>query len=129
MQLTRFNRLKLAVQQITALFYTKLITLNIFTVQNFGSHVNRIAANHLGQWATRLYFILFTVGIATLVLYTIIQPQTLTETFEKPSLNEYNRLRSIYGEKLQCSCSIIASKYHHFVQIEPVFHQVKRNYS
>ena len=111
------------------LLYTKLVTLNVFTVQNFGSHINRITAIHLGQWTTRLYLILCTVGIATLTLYTIIQPQTLTETFDKPSLDEYNRLRYIHGEKLQCSCSLIASKYNHFVQIEPVFHQVKRNYS
>lgn len=126
-QLTRFNRLKSTVQQMMVFFYTKLSTLNLFTVQDFGSHVNRITARHLGQWATRLYLILFNIGIAILVLYTIIQPQTLTETFDKPSLNEYNRLKYIHGEKLQCSCSLIASKYNHFIHIEPVFHQVKRN--
>ena len=125
-QLTRFSRVKLLVRQLMTLFYTKLVTLNLFTLREFGSQVNRITAEHLGQWTTRLYIVLLAVGIAILALYTVIQPQTLTETFLKPSFSEYNRLKQVHGDELQCSCSLIASKYNRFVEIKPVFHQVKR---
>jgi hypothetical protein len=86
-------------------------------------------ATRLGQWATRLYIILLTIGFATLAVYTVIRPQTLTKTFDRPSLNIYNHLKHDYGDKLECSCSSIASTYDQYVNIEPVFHEVRRDYS
>ena len=104
------------------------MTLNLFSVQDFDSNVDESTFEFLGQWSTRFYIILLTIGLAILTLYTVIQPKTLTGAFEKPSVSEYNALRQAHGDRLQCSCSIIASKYDHFVKIKPIFHQVKRNY-
>ncbi|CAF4248766.1 unnamed protein product, partial [Rotaria sordida] len=36
----------------------------------------------------------------------------------------YNKLKKEYQDKLKCSCSVIASKYKQFVQIEAIFHQI-----
>ena len=105
-------------------FYTKLINLNLFSLWNFGSKVNRQTGEHLGQWSTRLYLILICIGVGLLSLYTIILPQTLTKTFDIYSLNNSIHLKQIYGNKLKCPCSTIASKYQYFVHIEPRFHQV-----
>ena len=94
-------------------------------MRDLGSNTDRTRAKHIGKWSTRLYFTLFIVGLGILTLYTIIQPETLTKTFDKPSLNLYNELKSKYKDKLKCSCSIIASKYEQFVQINVLFHQVR----
>lgn len=104
---------------------TTIIELNIFTARDVGSEVDQVTAKRYGQLATRLYFILFFTGLTILLFYTVIQPHVVIKTFDKPPLNYYNRLRTIYGDKLTCSCSIIASTYNQFVQIEPVFHSVR----
>ena len=116
-------------RQLSMLVYNKLVTLNLFSVQHFGNNIDERTLKILGQWATRLYIILLTVGLVILALYTTIQPQTLTEVVDKPSITEYNRLMKTHGDRLKCSCSLIASKYDRFIKIQPVFHQVKRNYS
>ncbi len=88
-----------------------------------------MTTKRIGQWSTRLYIVLLIIGLAILALYSVIQPQTLTKNFAKPSLSLYNHLAQQYGDKLKCSCSLIASTYDQFIKIEPVFHEVKRDYS
>jgi hypothetical protein len=106
--------------------HIKLLNINLFPVRTFGSNVDRAQAKRLGQLASRLYIVLLIIGIAVLGLYTIIQPQTLTKTFVKPSLTLYNRLMADYNDALECPCSSISSTYEQFIKIEPVFHQVSR---
>ncbi|UJR18487.1 hypothetical protein I4U23_005393 [Adineta vaga] len=55
----RFNRLNANVRKLFTLLYASLIELNIFSIHNFGSNIDRIRAKRLGQWATHLYLILF----------------------------------------------------------------------
>ncbi|CAF3966308.1 unnamed protein product [Adineta steineri] len=86
--------------------------------------MDRMTNQRLGQWATRLYIILFIVGLFILTIYTFVQPQKQTKIFEKPSLNVYHHLNEKYGDQLKCSCSLIASTYNQFVNIEPLFHEV-----
>ena len=112
---------------IIVLFYTQLVNLNLFSIWNFGSKVNRITAQHLGQWSTRIYIVLICVGVGMLSLYTIIRPETLTKTLDTPSLEKLIHLKQIYGNKLKCPCATIASKYHYFVQIHPIFHPVNED--
>ncbi len=109
------------------LLYDTIVKLNIFLLRDFGSNINRTTAKRLGEWATRLYIVLFVTSITILVLYAAVQSQVLTKTFDKPSFDVYNRLIKNYGDDLKCSCSIIASTYDQFVKIEPIFHQVRRN--
>ena len=114
------------------ILYTKLVNLNLFPLRYFGNATNRTTARRLGQFATRLYMVLITVGLVILIFYTIIQPQLIKKTVNRPSLDVYERLLRDHTETLRCPCSSIASFYGEFVSITPVFHQVilisKKNY-
>jgi hypothetical protein len=87
-----------------------------------------MTSRRLGQRATRLYIVLFIIGLAILALYTAVQPQTLTNNFDTSSLSLYNHLAQQYGYKLKCSCSLIASTYNQFVEMKPVFHEVRNDH-
>jgi hypothetical protein len=114
------------IRNLATYLYNTVVDLNIFPVRDFGSHVNRTTAKRLGQWSTRLFIILFIIGLSVLALYNIVKPQVQTKNFHKPSLNVYNHLKDDYEDKLECSCSSIASPYKKFVKIEPMFHQVRK---
>ena len=110
--------------------YKKLINLNIFPLRTFGSSIDRTRAKRLGQLTTRLYIVLLIISFVIATLYTIIQPRTLTKTFDQPSLDRYKQLLIDHNnDSLQCPCSLISSMYKEYVTIEPVFHQViEENY-
>jgi len=95
-------------------------------VRDFGSNVDRMTAKRLGQWATRLYLVLFVVGLVILGIYNTARPTTKTADFNVSSLDSYQRLFQKYGNELKCTCSSIASKYDLFVDIEAVFHNVRK---
>lgn len=118
------DRLKLWIQQCIHLLCKTLIDFNIFPNRTFGSHVDQMTAKRLGQLATRLYFILLTINFVILTLYIIIQQQTLTKEFNKPSFDTYKQLEQIYGEQLQCLCSSVSLPYKEFVEIKPKFHPI-----
>ncbi|UJR18380.1 hypothetical protein I4U23_005284, partial [Adineta vaga] len=118
------DRLNKVMQNLLKLIHNTLVELNIFSSRDFGNNIDRLTAKRYGQWATRLYTILFTSCIISLISYTTIQPQTLIKNFEKPSLTYYSDLRNIYGDELICTCSRIASTYQQFVNIQPAFHSV-----
>ncbi|CAF1313680.1 unnamed protein product [Adineta ricciae] len=118
------DRLKFLIRNLNTLFHSTIINLNIFRRRDFSSNLDQIRAKYLGQWATRLYIVLLVIGITIVILFTITQPRTITETFDKPSIDEYNHLLTIYGNKLECSCSFISSSYNKFVKIEPKFHEI-----
>ncbi|CAF4373130.1 unnamed protein product, partial [Adineta steineri] len=100
-----------------------MLNLNIFPARTFGSKIDRITVKYLGQWSTRLYFILLTIIFVILTLYTAIQPQTLTKSFATPSLTFYKNLMNDHNDKLECPCSLISSPYDRYVEIQPIFHQ------
>ncbi|CAF1440439.1 unnamed protein product [Adineta steineri] len=81
-------------------------------------------AKRLGQWATRLYVVLFALGLVILALHTIIRSQEFTKNFDGSSLNLYTKLFKRYGNKLKCPCSSIASPYKRFMNIEARFHEI-----
>ncbi|CAF5161267.1 unnamed protein product, partial [Rotaria sp. Silwood1] len=87
-------------QDLKKCLRTKLIELNIFTLRDIGSDVDRITAKRFGQWATRLYVILFISALTILIFYTIIRPHILTKNFDEPSFIFYNHLRKTYGDEL-----------------------------
>ncbi|CAF3662865.1 unnamed protein product [Adineta steineri] len=119
-----FNRLKVIMKKLMIYLYNALTNLNIFLIRNFGSNIDRMKAKRLGQWATRLYLVLFAVGLAILALHTIIRPQEFTKTFNKPSLNSSKQLFQKHKDKLKCLCSSIASPYKRFMNIEARFHEI-----
>ncbi|CAF0967598.1 unnamed protein product [Adineta steineri] len=87
-------------------------------------NIDRMKAKRLGQWATRLYVVLFALGLVILALHTIIRPQEFTKDFDGSSLNLYTKLFKRYGNKLKCPCSSIASPYKRFMNIEARFHEI-----
>jgi hypothetical protein len=119
------NRIKTILRNLLRLLRTGLINLNTFPLRTFGSHVDRARAKYLGQLATRLYIVLLIIGLTILTLYTIIQPRLITKTFIKPSFDVYNRLIHNNNDTLRCPCSLVSSTYDQYVDIEPIFHQVK----
>lgn len=98
----------------------------MFPLRIFGSSIDRTRAKRLGQIATRLYIILLIINLVIATLYTIVRPETLTNTFDKPSYDLYNRLLVEHNDSLRCHCSSISSMYKEYVTIEPVFHQVSQ---
>ncbi|CAF0935223.1 unnamed protein product [Adineta steineri] len=118
------NKIKAMMQKLGKLIYNTVVDLNLFPARNFSSHINPMTAKRLGEWTTRLYIILFIVGLFVLLVYTIARRQTVTKTFNQPSFILYNRLHHEHQDKLECSCSFIASKFKRFVEIEAKFHQI-----
>ena len=122
-----FGRLKATIRKLPTRLYEVLANLNIFLLRDLGSNIDLITAKRLGRWATRLYIVLLIITMIILFLYAVVQPQTVTKTFDKPPLNHYNNLIKNYGNILKCSCSLIASKHDRFIKIEPIFHEVRKN--
>ncbi|CAF1401105.1 unnamed protein product [Adineta ricciae] len=101
-----------------------LINLNIFHKRDFGTDTDRTTAKSIGQWATRIYFILLVSALIGVALYTITEPDTLTKAFNEPTFDSYNHLKHKYDDKLRCSCLSISSTYKQYVTIVPIFHQI-----
>ncbi|CAF3831351.1 unnamed protein product, partial [Adineta steineri] len=118
------DRFKVLLSKLITFLYTKMLNVNIFPARTFGSKIDRITVKYLGQWSTRLYFILLTTIFVILTLYTAIQPQTLTKSFATPSLTFYKNLMNDHNDKLECPCSLISSPYDRYVEIQPIFHQI-----
>ncbi|CAF1140643.1 unnamed protein product [Adineta steineri] len=118
------DRFKMLLSKLITLLSVEMLNLNIFPARTFGSKINRITVKHLGQWSTRLYFILLSIIFVILTLYTAIQPQTLTKSFSTPSLNFYKNLMNDHSDELECPCSLISSPYNEYLQIQPIFHQI-----
>ncbi|CAF1397174.1 unnamed protein product [Adineta ricciae] len=124
-QLKLFDRLKLIILKSINSLYKTLINLNIFLRRDFSSDTNLEEAKYLGQWSTRLYILLFILCNLIFILYTVVQSEPITKLFDQPpSFDRYNHLRGVYGEKLKCPCSNIASKYETFLQIQPKYHPI-----
>jgi hypothetical protein len=119
------ERLKIFARSLVTFFSRQLLDLNIFHVRTFGTDLNQATIKQLGQWSTRLYLVLLITTLASLALRTVIQPETLTKTFLKPSLNFYSALINDHNETLNCPCSLISLPYNEYVQIQPILHQVR----
>ncbi|CAF1309564.1 unnamed protein product, partial [Adineta ricciae] len=119
-----FDRLVMIIRKLSTFVHTQLINLSVFSPRDFDSRNDRATVKRLGQWSTRLYIILFIIGLVILILYTIIRPEFQTKMFYEPSFDHYNRLIKKYENRLKCSCSHIASKYNEFASLEPRFHQI-----
>ncbi|CAF1529865.1 unnamed protein product [Adineta ricciae] len=118
------ERLRMIMRNLMKKLCMIVVDLNIFSIRDFTRNIDRTTAKYYGQWATRLCMLLYLSCLIVLVFYTIIQPHSSTEDFHRPSLIYYNNLSEIYGNKLKCSCSRIASTYKQFVNIQPEFHSI-----
>ncbi|CAF0992437.1 unnamed protein product [Adineta steineri] len=119
-----FSRIKQNIFKLIKLLPTILSNLNIFPRRTFGGHFHDDKAKYFGQLSTRLYIILLIITMIVLAFYNVIQSRTIIKTFDKPDIDIYNSLLLTHSDTLQCRCSSISSTYNHFVQIQPVFHQI-----
>ncbi|UJR08381.1 hypothetical protein I4U23_012652 [Adineta vaga] len=122
-----FDRLKMVLWDMISFLYNNVIDLNLFRRRDFGSNVHRTTTMHLGQWATRLYILLFLISLVVISIYNAVQPRTITKTFPKPTVTLYKQLREKYKDKLECSCGSIATTYDRFIEIKAVFHEICRS--
>ncbi|CAF1116554.1 unnamed protein product [Adineta ricciae] len=123
-QMSFFTRMKILLQSFLKSLYTELVNLTIFPSYNFGHVESQKKAKRLNQWASRLYVLVLIIGIGILSLQTLIQPETLTKTFARPSLEMYTHLLQEHGDLVHCPCSITSSTYGKYIKIEPIFHQI-----
>ncbi|CAF1524757.1 unnamed protein product [Adineta ricciae] len=121
---SRYDKLKMYRNILVELVRTELINLNIFSARDFNRQLDQAAVKRLGRWSTLLYIILLVTGLVFLVLYATIQPQTITEHFDHPSLNLSMQLKDKYGNQFKCPCTSIVSLYRDFVSIKPQLHQI-----
>ncbi|CAF1409800.1 unnamed protein product [Adineta steineri] len=119
-----YDRIKILIRKVAILMYTTLVNLNTFPIRVFGSNTHRAISKKLGKITTRFYIILLIIGLNIFILYNIVNPQTLTKAFMKPSLTTYKSLVIKHGNTLQCPCSSITSVYDAFINIEPIFHPI-----
>ncbi|CAF3825147.1 unnamed protein product [Adineta steineri] len=117
-------RLRNVIWKVMTTLRNAVINFNLFHLRDFNRNLNRATATKLGQWASRLYILLFITGNIIFIITIVAQPQTITKRFDNPSLDKYNQLVKKYGDQLECPCSAIASPYGSFAKIEPTYHQV-----
>ena len=120
-----YERIKVAVKTLPKLVLDLVLNLNIFALRDFGISIDRTTAKRYGQWATRLYFVLFIIGLVIQFIYTNIQSHFVTINFDKPSYAIHNGLKQKYGDKLTCPCSLIASPLVRLAHVEAVFYEVR----
>ena len=84
-----------------------LIELNLYRSRSIEvSHIQR------EQRQTRLYLCLLSIAVVVLISYTSSEEHAVVETINPPSdAAEYEQLRGMYGDTLECPCSRISLEY------------------
>ncbi|CAF1045166.1 unnamed protein product [Didymodactylos carnosus] len=74
--------------------------------------------------STRLFIVLFMISSFILILYTSLEPVTLTKRVQQPSFAEYTELNQYYTQTLVCPCNTISVSYETFISFQPTYHQI-----
>ena len=77
--------------------------------------------------STRIYLVLLTAIICTLVFFTAFNKTVITVKVSSPSLATYEQLQARYPTTLSCSCSQVAVPYADFISIKATFHPVRNS--
>jgi hypothetical protein len=86
---------------------------------------NRPGENELRRqrWSTRLYIPILLIAMLILLVYTILQVESIQIQIENPSLTTYTDLYKTYTN-VKCPCNDISIEHKEFLQLSPLFHQV-----
>lgn len=77
------------------------------------------------RYSSWIYIILF-IGILTILIsYTSFTEYTTSVTVEEPSKDAFESLMLKYSDTLQCPCTAAFGDYLAFVELKPIYHQVK----
>lgn len=96
-----------------------ILNLNMFQTKSNNDSVIRRQ-----RLTTKFYLIILIVTLIILVLYTSLNEISVTKTVQLNSRSEYEKLRIIYPNTLDCSCNQISTEYQRFIQIKLSYHQI-----
>jgi hypothetical protein len=102
------------VSQITQ----KTVALNLF--KNSGP----LLTDRDGRWSTRLYFVLLTIGIFILGIYSSVTPHTISVSVHNPSWSQFDQMNAQYSLTLSCPCTQLSIQHSSFISIQIRLHQI-----
>lgn len=66
----------------------------------------------------------FLVSVIVLLIFNLLNTQTILISISNPSLNTYTDLQKLHSTELRCPCSTIAIPHHRFISLSPTLHQI-----
>ncbi|UJR10950.1 hypothetical protein I4U23_015135 [Adineta vaga] len=100
----------------------KIRSLNLFSSKESSKNEQM---KHEEIIATRIYLILFILGLITVILYAgPFTEETKTTTINFPTSEVVNNLHSRNISTLSCPCSTAAIRYSKFLSIIPEYHSI-----
>ena len=97
----------------------QIMEYNLFTNQQKNEYNLRCQRN-----ISRLYILLLILSFFIVLIYLIATKPISNETMHNPEQFEYNHLKELYSNNLQCSCNEFSQSYQNFISIEPVYHLI-----
>jgi hypothetical protein len=100
-----------------------VVALNMFEkAHRTAVHESRL---YLQRQSTRVYFLLLSLALFILVVYTSLIYQQNDDTINISSFENFQQLQDKYGPTtVDCPCTKISFNRSTFHQVEPVFHQI-----
>ncbi|CAF1377883.1 unnamed protein product [Adineta steineri] len=102
------------------IIYDKIKNFNIYETESTdNTHIRQ------QQIYTRIYLFLYIILLSIVLFYTILIERRITETQDLNSLNESERLLSVYSDDISCPCTYTSIPYHKFItelRVDP-FHE------
>ena len=83
---------------------------------------------YLQRLSTRMFILLLSVSIYTLLIYVSSDNVTKTVNVVNPSAHRFEKLYQNYSQTLACPCTKISTKYEEFVNITFSMHAAVRQY-
>ena len=97
----------------------KARTLNLFDSQS-----NDVSTIYRERLSTRLYILLLSVLIFSIVLYAAFSLRTTVVTVSQPSEQNFLHLYAYYSDTVKCPCSQVTIQYSKFIQLQATLHEV-----
>ncbi|CAF1073467.1 unnamed protein product [Adineta steineri] len=103
--------------------YSYFLLLNMFETTH--KKIVNEREIHLQRQATRVYFLLLSLALFILIIYTSLTYQQNNTKIQISSLKTFENLQNLYGSTtVQCPCTKISFNSATFYQIEPTFHEI-----
>lgn len=100
--------------------YQTISTLNLFPSDD----KDDLDEQYIGIISTRLYILLLFLGLISLVFCTSFLKRLQTITVHLPTIDEFERLNSLYKSSLVCTCTHHSLSYGRIVSFTPRYHQI-----
>ncbi|CAF4155369.1 unnamed protein product [Adineta steineri] len=95
---------------IPGMIYDKIKNLNIYETESTDNiHIRQ------QQIYTRVYLFLYIILLSIVLFYTILIERRISKTQDLHSLNESERLLSLYSDDISCPCTYASIPYEKFI--------------